>query len=648
MEAAVQAAHADIKAAVTEARSTLSSYVMGVQSSVSALAEQCGNLASATSQAATAESLQSLRDGVWKGFDDAATHRREIAAATGRDVSSVNDHVDAAVRPVAAATEALKATFENALGAQDAPLRKAAEASSTLLPGIAETVALIASQQGSSTESSAAALQTLRDGVWKGFDEAAVHRRELATAHSEQLSGVRGHLDASVTASAAPAHSALEATREVLMALRPLDSKLSDLHDDRPAHAQQAQRNADALADLGSAVLAGNAEAAKSEELSRQGQQLAELTRTLLEAVNGVREALAAKTAAGAAGTRAELERLGGGLQELSDRVDALAQAYYGTNDTVLGRMGELQVDLAGLRSSLAAAVAAPVSRAAPQPPQSPMTQQQQPAVPSPTTQQQSPQLSDSASSGGRSGAPAAGARDTEPSHEGSRRASNASAVKLLLSTREEEALRRHLLRVGGAGRYFNSKPPPSTPSAESDASGLHHYGQHSHSEPAIVSHHHHHQHHGGHADAPTGSSESVGRHSYVGAEDDDSQSRYHDALRATGHKLTERYVPASSLPGSAGHHRLSRRSVHNQSGTNFSAAESTSSASLYNRHVHHSYGSLPMRSAATETYIQHHSPPHMGGSGSEYGEAGVRGEQQQIDSASDRLVDTDLHGTAE
>jgi hypothetical protein len=309
--------------------------------------------------------------------------------------------------------------------------------------------------------------------------------------------------------------------------------------------------------------------------------------------------------------------------------------------------MGELQVDLAGLRSSLAAAVAAPVSRAAPQPPQSPMTQQQQPAVPSPTTQQQSPQLSDSASSGGRSGAPAAGARDTEPSHEGSRRASNASAVKLLLSTREEEALRRHLLRVGGAGRYFNSKPPPSTPSAESDASGLHHYGQHSHSEPAIVSHHHH-LHHGGHADAPTGSSESVGRHSYVGAEDDDSQSRYHDALRATGHKLTERYVPASALPGSAGHHRLSRRSVHNQSGTNFSAAESTSSASLYNRHVHHSYGSLPMRSAATETYIQHHSPPHMGGSGSEYGEAGVRGEQQQIDSASDRLVDTDLHGTAE
>ena len=104
---------------------------------------------------------------------------------------------------------------------------------------------------------------------------------------------------------------------------------------------------------------------------------------------------------------------------------------------------------------------------------------------------------------------------------------------------------------------------------------------------------------------------------------------RYHDALRATGHKITERFVPTGGalltsnsftrtttttqqLQHSARRSFAQQGITQGQGGT--SVAESQTSTSGYNRHVHHSYGSLPVRSPATESYVAHFSPPEANG----------------------------------
>jgi hypothetical protein len=172
----------------------------------------------------------------------------------------------------------------------------------------------------------AASIKSLHDGVWKGFDAAAAHRRELADAAAGQAAALKGHVDASVSAAAAPAQAARDAAQEALAALRPIDAKVAALHDDRQAHEARAARHAEALAEVAQVARDSHAVAAKSDELSQHGQERGQQHKELLAAVDALREALAARTAAGSAGTTAELGRLGGGLQELSDRVDALAQ----------------------------------------------------------------------------------------------------------------------------------------------------------------------------------------------------------------------------------------------------------------------------------------------------------------------------------
>ena len=74
----------------------------------------------------------------------------------------------------------------------------------------------------------------------------------------------------------------------------------------------------------------GFASTAQSASLERDSAERSQQHLALVDAIDSLRIALAAKTAAGNAETRVELDRLGAGLQDLADRVDALAQVWKG------------------------------------------------------------------------------------------------------------------------------------------------------------------------------------------------------------------------------------------------------------------------------------------------------------------------------
>ena len=180
--------------------------------------------------------------------------------------------------------------------------------------------------------------------------------------------------------------------------------------------------------------------------------------------------------------------------------------------------------------------------------------------------------------------------------------------MRLTLSTREEEALRRHMLRVGAAARFKAEPPTPKPPAFVEGGADVEHHAPHSHP------HSHAHAstaHSVGHS---AGASADDARSHASFAADDSGMSRYHDALRATGHKLTERYVPSggglTARSGQSGAQSSRRTSSARQPVGGESASVSGEAGGGYNRHVHHSYGSLPVRSAATESYVQQHSPP--------------------------------------
>ena len=283
-------------------------------------------------------------------------------------------------------------------------------------------------------------------------------------------------------------------------------------------------------------------------------------------------------------------------------------QAYYGSNDTILGRLSALQLDLAAvLRGEVAAAP--PVPELSPVHKTSPPVWK--PASPQPPANtEEVTGLNESASSSPpQAQPPRTPAEPRRPSNAGSAAGASASMMRLTLSTREEEALRRHMLRVGAAARF---KPEPMTPKVVEDSSE-HHYQSHS-AAPVVSS--------SGYSVGASAADDDRSHASFVAEEG--GMQRYHEALRATGHKMTERFVPSVGLTASfarsatkqqgSSRHSLTQHqhSHYGSSSMNLSVADSQSGSSMYNRHVHHSYGSLPVRSAATEAYVQHFSPPDV------------------------------------
>ena len=143
------------------------------------------------SHATAAGSIASLHDGVWKGFDDAAKHRRELAAALKVDVlTGLCDHVESAVAPVVASTKVLQKAFDAAIVSSEAPIRKAADTSLALLPEVAGTLSLLAATtrelQGAVSEvhNHAHSARTASASAESGV-------KELLSAHTESAKTVR-------------------------------------------------------------------------------------------------------------------------------------------------------------------------------------------------------------------------------------------------------------------------------------------------------------------------------------------------------------------------------------------------------------------------------------------------------------------------
>ena len=230
VEAVVHASQAEVVAALTAATSHTVGEVGGVHDSVRKLASahEAGLKDSASVAAG-------LRSDMWKGFDDAASQRRDVASATHGELASLSGELMAlsgAVSAAAASSHAAQQAADAVLTSADAPIRRAAEVTLALLPGAVESIYRLGSATESlraASDASAAALSaqcgelaaaqraqevlaslsSLRDGVWKGFDDAATQRREIAgAAASEQHSAAE---------SAAAAAGALDAKSQELL-----------------------------------------------------------------------------------------------------------------------------------------------------------------------------------------------------------------------------------------------------------------------------------------------------------------------------------------------------------------------------------------------------------------------------------------------
>jgi hypothetical protein len=103
-----------------------------------------GFAATGRDHAAAAESVQTLRDGIWKGFDDSANHRRELNTKAASDLASLTGSVEG----VRAEIRAVSASLDSSVGSADTPVRKAADTTLALLPSVSEAVRSIVSATG--------------------------------------------------------------------------------------------------------------------------------------------------------------------------------------------------------------------------------------------------------------------------------------------------------------------------------------------------------------------------------------------------------------------------------------------------------------------------------------------------------------------
>lgn len=207
VDAVVRAVHADLQSTLSAAHAAASAAIERVDVSVRAI--ETAHSAGVGDSAGVAQTITGLRQDMWKGFDDAATHRRELAGAAKGDLAALQSDVSSAAVTAAGSARAAEAAIVAALSAADAPLRRAAEVTLALLPGTAETVTLIAS----TTSELRGSVEAARSGAASAAAAAEAGSVRAVSSQAEIVAAVKTEADRTTGAILAAIGSASAETR---------------------------------------------------------------------------------------------------------------------------------------------------------------------------------------------------------------------------------------------------------------------------------------------------------------------------------------------------------------------------------------------------------------------------------------------------